>query len=170
MELTDLDVPGGLHSAWIGFKRPSPDISKIDVIPTTTVPPGQPWDNYGIDNIHYNTTVSININAINLRRKSISVAILSSPDFNAPVEVDRSTLTFGPTGNEASPLACTRKSKDVNGDRNPDLVCQFPMKLEGSLPLFDCGDTVGLLKGEMVLPDGRSSFEGQQAVVITPCK
>ncbi len=109
-------------------------------------------------------------NSINLRSKNISVAILSSDDFNAPQQVDQATLTFGPTGNEVRSTGCTRKSKDVNGDRHPDLVCQFPMKFEGSLPLFECGDTVGLLKGEMVLPDGRSSFEGQQEVVISPCK
>ena len=162
VELTDLGPPHGLWATWIGFKRPSPDISRIEVDPAIY----PPYDNYGIDNIYYNTTVSIKINAINLRSKNISVAILSSEGFNTSQMIDKSTLTFGPTGIEASPLSCTRKPRDVNGDGFKDLVCSFPTKVDGQL-IFDCTDTEGILTGLMT---AGNSFEGRQAVEITPCK
>jgi len=43
---------GGLHAAWIGFKRPIADIASILVQPDQSRPSG---DDYVIDNIHYNT-------------------------------------------------------------------------------------------------------------------
>ena len=108
-----------------------------------------------------------NTNTINLRQmKTISVAILSSTDFDAPdeVEVDRVTLTFGVTGDEQSLLSCeTRKPKDVNGDGLMDLECQFSTNQTN----FPCGRTVGVLRGETVTG---GSFEGRQAVVLTQCK
>ncbi len=103
-------------------------------------------------------------NTINIRgMKTISVTIFSSDDFNAAFDIEPETLAFGPTGGEASRLSC--KPKDVNGDRKTDLVCRFSMK--PYLPLFECGDTVGILYGETTA--GRS-FEGRQVVVIAPCK
>jgi hypothetical protein len=109
-------------------------------------------------------------NVINARgMKTIYVAILSSTDFDAPQEVDPETLTFGPTGNEASPIGCTGNNEDINGDGSSDLLCEFSMKLEGGFPLFECGNTVGILKGKTVPPEGRP-LVGQQAVVIVPCK
>ena len=108
-----------------------------------------------------------NTNIINLRQmKTISVAILSSTDFDAPdeIEVDRGTLTFGVTGDEQSLLGCaSRKPKDVNGDGLIDLECQFSTNQTN----FPCGRTVGVLRGETL---NGGSFEGRQAVVVTQCK
>jgi hypothetical protein len=45
---------GGVHAAWIGFKRPTADIARILVQPDQSQPSG---DDYVIDNIHYQTGV-----------------------------------------------------------------------------------------------------------------
>ena len=117
--------------------------------------------------------VAINIkpgddtNTINIRKGiTVPVAILSSNDFDAPtdVEVNRLSLTFGPTGDEQSLLCCQyRKPKDVNGDGLKDLVCQFSIKDAG----FTCSDAEGILKGTTVTG---TLFEGSQNVLIVPCK
>ena len=88
------------------------------------------------------------------------VAILStsSPHFDAPSQVNRTSLTFGRTGNEASLAYCT-KVKDVNHDGLPDLLCRFTTRLNG----FLVGDTVGILKGLTV---GGLPFIGQDSVRI----
>jgi hypothetical protein len=45
---------GGVHAAWIGFKRSTADIARIIVQPDQSFPSG---DDYVIDNIHYQTAV-----------------------------------------------------------------------------------------------------------------
>lgn len=65
-----------------------------------------------------------------------------------PTIVDRSSLTFGVTGDEDS---LARKGKgvlqcaveDVNGDGLLDLVCHFNTQETG----FQVGDTAGILRG-----------------------
>ena len=89
----------------------------------------------------------------------IPVAILSTPDFHAPSMVDRSSLTFGSTGEELSLASCSRSGKDVNGDGLKDLVCHFKAKLTG----FQPGDTEGILKGATL--DGQA-IEGSDVVRI----
>ena len=74
----------------------------------------------------------------------IAVAVLSSATFDARRQVDRTTLTFGHTGNEASLDSCNRHGQDVNGDRILDLVCNFSSKDTG----FQVGDGKGVLKGK----------------------
>ena len=54
----------------------------------------------------------------------IPVAILSEPDFDAPADVDVSSLRFGRTGTEDS-LAFCNGGEDVNGDGLDDLKCHF---------------------------------------------
>jgi hypothetical protein len=86
----------------------------------------------------------------------IPVAILSTADFNAPSEVDKTSLTFGRTGDEVSLAFCNKKGEDVNSDGLLDLVCQFKTKLTG----FKSGDAEGFLKGqtlEGVPIEGRDS-------------
>lgn len=84
-------------------------------------------------------------NTINPRsRGTIPVAILSTADFDAPTEVDRSSLTFGRTGDEPSLAFCTRSAEDVNLDGLLDLVCHFENQKTG----FQVGDTEGILKGQ----------------------
>jgi hypothetical protein len=87
------------------------------------------------------------------------VAILSTADFNAPVEVDRTSLTFGRTGDENSKAYCSVLAQDVNWDGRVDLVCRFKTLSAG----FKFGDTVGILKGKT--KDG-ALFQGSDAVKI----
>jgi hypothetical protein len=101
-----------------------------------------------------------NPNTIKLSNKgSIPVAILGTADFDAPAEVDRTSLTFGRTGDEASLAFCGTTLKDVNADLLPDLVCHFATRLTG----FPVGDTEGILRGETV--DG-TAIEGRDAVRV----
>jgi hypothetical protein len=76
----------------------------------------------------------------------IPVAILSTNDFNAPVQVNPNTLTFGHTGDEQSLAFCNSGGADVNGDGLPDMVCHFTTQLTG----LRAGDTAGILKGQSV--------------------
>lgn len=93
-----------------------------------------------------------------------SVAVLSSPTFSAPSEVDRPTLTFGSTGDEQSlhyrgngePNCNTR---DVNADGLSDLVCHFYTRLAS----FQSTDTRGILRG--ITRDGEA-FEGRDSITI----
>ena len=80
---------------------------------------------------------------IDLRNSAITVAILSSPWFNAPREVDPNSLTFGATGDEPSLILSQVREADVNGDGLPDLVCQFRTSLAG----FHLDDKEAVLKG-----------------------
>ena len=73
----------------------------------------------------------------------IPVAILSTTDFGAPARIDRASLTFGRTGEEASLASCNKGGEDVNGDGRVDLVCHFTTQAAG----FQAGDTEGSLKG-----------------------
>jgi hypothetical protein len=83
-------------------------------------------------------------NPINLKKPgTVSVAILSAPNFDAPVQVNWTSLTFGRTGDEAHVTSCNKKAKDVNGDGLPDLVCVFSISAAG----FQAGDTKGMVKG-----------------------
>ena len=104
------------------------------------------------------------INTINLKTKTVSVAILSTADFDAFSLVDQTSLTFGVTGDQASLLSCARKARDVNEDGLKDLVCTFSVKKTE----FQCYSTVGTLKGET--KDTQVLFEGRQRVTIKPCK
>jgi hypothetical protein len=99
-------------------------------------------------------------NTINPRsRGEVAVAILSTPSFDAPNDVDRTSLTFGKTGDEASLDSCNSRARDVNRDGLPDLVCNFTIRLAG----FEDGDPEGILRGETV---SGVLFEGRDAVRV----
>jgi len=86
-------------------------------------------------------------NSINPKsRGTIPVGILSSSTFDAPTSVDRTSLTFGRTGNEQSLAFCNSSPEDVNVDGFLDLVCHFNTQQTG----FQAGDTAGALKGKTV--------------------
>ena len=91
---------------------------------------------------------------------SIKVALLSTPDFDAPAIVDRTSLTFGRTGSEDSLGWCTTKGKDVNQDGLPDLVCAFSIRTSG----FQRDSTVGIVMGQTL--DG-TSIQGSDAVSVS---
>lgn len=88
------------------------------------------------------------------------VAILSTSTFDAPAQVDPTSLTFGRTGDEHSVAFCSGP-EDVNGDGLPDLVCHFTTDLTG----FQSGDTVATLRGATT---SGQRFKGTDNVVIVP--
>jgi uncharacterized repeat protein (TIGR01451 family) len=98
---------------------------------------------------------------LNGSTRLVHVTILSNSSFDAPNAVDRSSLTFGHSGNENSlhrqGRDCWRN--DVNRDSLLDLICNFVIRRTG----FQPADTVGILKG--MLLDG-TSFEAQDSVII----
>lgn len=99
-------------------------------------------------------------NVINLRsRGTVPVAILSTADFDARAMVDRTSLTFGATGNEASLASCNNKGSDVNHDGRLDLICHFYIQLTG----FQAHHVLGILRGSTV---GGIPFEASDVVRI----
>jgi len=98
-------------------------------------------------------------NSINTKSKgTIPVAILSTPDFDA-LEVDKTTLTFGKTGDETSVAFCTKSNEDVNGDGLLDVVCHFVQKDTG----LSQGDTKACIRGQTL--DG-ISIEGCDSIRV----
>lgn len=91
----------------------------------------------------------------------IPVAILSTLAFNAVIQVNTSSLTFGHTGNEASLAFCGTGGEDVNGDGLVDLVCHFNTPQPG----FVAGDTRAFLKGQSVT--GRR-IQGSEGITSVP--
>lgn len=84
-------------------------------------------------------------NSVNLGSEgTIPVALLSHATLDAPTQIDRTSLTFGRTGDEQSLAFCDTKVKDVNKDKRPDLVCHFKTPSTG----FQIGDTQGILKAQ----------------------
>ena len=103
-------------------------------------------------------------NSVNPKSKGkIPLAVLSALDFDAPNEIDRDSLTFGPTGDEESLAFCSPSAEDVNGDGYDDLVCHFYTQQAA----FECGDADGILRGQTV---DEKSIEGCDTVRIVPCK
>lgn len=87
----------------------------------------------------------------------IPVAILSTASFNAVTQVDRKSLTFGHSGNEASLVFCNRSGEDVNNDGLPDLVCHFSTRRSA----FVAGDTNAVLNGKTVTG---AAIQGSEAI------
>lgn len=101
-------------------------------------------------------------NSVNCRsRGTIPVAILSSSTFNAS-QVDKSSLTFGRTGDETSLSFCSPSFEDVNLDGLLDQVCHFNTQQTG----FKAGDTEGILKGKTL---DSTPFEGRDSVSTMFC-
>ncbi len=95
------------------------------------------------------------------RNHPIPVAVLSTPAFDAPSEVDRTSLTFGRSGAEDSLTRCRRYAIDVNHDGMKDLLCNFSSELAG----FQPGDSDGILRGHTI--DGLP-IEAHDAVIVLP--
>lgn len=83
------------------------------------------------------------------------MGILSTSTFDATTQVDRTSLTFGHTGNEASLAFCN--VEDLDGDGRLDLVRHFNGQETGIL----VGDTVAFLKGKTV---SGSQIEGSEEI------
>ena len=119
---------------------------------------------YGIQMVEIDIKPGSFPNSINPKSKgTIPVAILSTADFDAPGQVDKTSLTFGRTGDEQSVAFCNKGGEDVNGDGRLDQVCHFETQKTG----FQRGDTAGTLRGKTV--DG-VSIEGRDSVKVVPPK
>ncbi|NML18381.1 hypothetical protein [Azohydromonas caseinilytica] len=82
-------------------------------------------------------------NKVNLASNGkLPVALLSSPDFDAPKMVQPATLRFGKTGEEISLSACPT-AVDLNHDKLPDLLCMFNTAATG----LSANDDKAILKG-----------------------
>jgi hypothetical protein len=88
------------------------------------------------------------------------VAILSTPSFSAPSQVDTASLKFGRTGSESSLASCS-PPQDVNADGLLDVLCHFTTQKT----LFQPGDTQGVLTGKTV---GGTPIRGTDSVKIVP--
>lgn len=85
---------------------------------------------------------------INFNEGTTPVAVYSTADLDIAQELDRSSLTFGRTGEEASlhwngPGEPNCAAADLNGDGFFDLVCHFITDATG----FEVGDTEAYLRG-----------------------
>lgn len=90
----------------------------------------------------------------------ITVAILSADGFDAVRDVDRSSLTFGKTGDEASLNSClSKQGRDVNSDGRGDLICYFRLSLTGIV----LGDTQAILRGQTL---NGTAFEGMDSIIV----
>jgi hypothetical protein len=95
-----------------------------------------------------------------VQRNKIEVAILSSDTFDATA-VEPSTVLFGKTGTDASPVRLS--VKDINGDRAPDMVLWFSAEDTD----LECGDEQAMLTGAIV---GGPSIQGSDSIVTIGCK
>jgi hypothetical protein len=102
-------------------------------------------------------------NKINVKSKTVRVAILSTATFDAPKEVDLQTLTFGHNGDEASLVRCEKRSRRVNRDTFKDLVCRFNIKKAN----FEATDTSATLKGSLLA--GGKVIGADMVKIIVPC-
>jgi hypothetical protein len=99
--------------------------------------------------------------------KTTKVAILSSPVFDAPSEIDWNSLTFGHTGVEdslhrrgpAQVPSC--HARDENNDGYDDLTCHFDTLQTGLIP----GDPKGILMGMKL---NGTSFSASDSVIVKP--
>jgi hypothetical protein len=93
-------------------------------------------------------------------RGELPVAILSTDEFDATVDVDLATVRFGATGTEAAPLRATRA--DVNEDGLPDLLLHVAIPDTG----IACGTTTAALSGRTV--DGQE-IRGSALIQTVGC-
>jgi len=135
---------------------------------------GAPFDQFSITEITVEGSlppvpmpVGIDIRPGNQRNKielgeddRVKVAVLASTTFDAPASVDRTSLTFGKTGDERSLAFCDPSPRDVNADGLLDLICGFKITKMG----FQLGDTTGVLKGKTL---SGTAIRGEDAVSIS---
>jgi hypothetical protein len=100
-------------------------------------------------------------NSINPRSQGvIPVAILTTDTFDATA-VDPSTVLFGATGTEATPVHAALE--DVNSDGRTDMILHFNTQDTG----IQCGDTSASLTGETF---SGQAIQGSDAIQTVGCK
>jgi hypothetical protein len=139
----------------------------IEIIDLNTVFGG---NDFALDDISFQSQVvpvDIDIkpgsypNSINPKSKGkIPVAILTTDTFDA-TNVDASTVLFGRTGTEASPVHWALK--DVDGDGDTDMILHFNIQDTGIV----CGDTSAFLTGKTL---SGQVIEGSDSINTVGCK
>jgi len=104
-----------------------------------------------------NRTITVGANS----GEKLKVAILSSETFDAPAQVDRTSLTFGHIGTEASLVSCDGEVRDVNDDNLTDLVCSFEIRRAEFVP----GDIQATLRGKTT---GGKPLAGKAPINVVP--
>ena len=100
-------------------------------------------------------------NSINPRSKGvIPVAILTTETFDA-TDVDPSTVFFGPTGTEATPVHSSLE--DIDGDGETDMILHFKTVATG----IQCGDLSATLTGKTF---SGQMVQGTDSVKTAGCK
>jgi hypothetical protein len=100
-------------------------------------------------------------NSINPRKRGvIPVGILTTDSFDATT-VSPTTVRFGRTGTEATPVRSALA--DIDGDGDIDLILQFNTLATGIV----CGDTSALLTGQTF---GGQAIEGSDSIATVKCK
>jgi hypothetical protein len=92
--------------------------------------------------------------------KNINVAIFSGNGFDA-TSVDSSTVRFGATGTEATPVHVGLRDIDQDGHR--DMVVRFQIQDTG----IKCGDTSAALTGQTI---NGAAFIGSSPITTVQCK
>ena len=92
--------------------------------------------------------------------KNVNVAIFSVNGFDATT-VDSSTVRFGATGTEATPIHV--RLTDVDGDGLRDMVLRFQILDTG----IKCGDTSATLTGQI---SSGQSIAGSSPLTTVQCK
>lgn len=135
---------------------------KCKLTPTPTPSPSPTPTPLAVLSLNIDIKPGSTPNSINPKSKGkIPVAILSSVGFDATTLIDRTSLTFGRSGLEASLSFCNRGGEDVNGDGLLDLVCHFNTPLAD----FRASDSLGKLKGKTV---NNTPASGEDSVRIIP--
>jgi hypothetical protein len=93
-------------------------------------------------------------------RKNVNVAIFSDNGFDATI-VDSSTVRFGATGTEATPINV--RLTDIDGDGLRDMVLRFEILDTG----INCGDTSATLTGQT---SSGQSIIGSSPLTTVQCK
>lgn len=104
-------------------------------------------------------------NEINVKNNNgkVWVAVLSEIGFDAPNQINQTSLRFGHAGTETSFVSCKKDYNDVNKDNLPDLVCNFSTQLAN----FQTGDKIGKLTGKTI---NGVAINGEDTIRTVPAK
>ena len=138
-----------------------------DPVPTTSDPVPTTDTGDQIVNIRVNPYFRGKWPRINPRSRGLlPVALLSDSSF-VPMNVIKSTLRFGLTGEEDTLVRCQRIGRDLNRDGVEDLLCFFSMRNAG----FDPYSENAVLTGSVQNSDGSvTDFTAQAPLKMVPYK
>ena len=161
-----LDAAGGVHSA----TSAKASDGSTEHVPMTSEDEQAFFDAADLDADGFKDGVVgsfVDPNVVNLgKNANISVAILSNPEFNAPFQVIRETLTLNGVQvklNKPGNGLASCNVRDVNNDGLPDLVCQFPTA--GLAKGFIYGVVEGLATG-FALDSETHAIRGRDTLLV----